>query len=48
MLESLNHPDVVNFRNVCYQPLATLFEYVSYLVFPRLKQFVKLVDWMGF
>ena len=27
ILESLNHPNVVNFKNVCYQPFAIMFEY---------------------
>ena len=25
ILKSLNHPNVVNFKNVCYQPLAIMF-----------------------
>ena len=46
--KSLNHPNVVNFKSVCYQPLANVFDIMCHLVFPRLEQFVKLVDWMGF
>ena len=30
ILESLNHPNLVNFKNVCYQPLAIMFEFVSF------------------
>ena len=44
----INHHNLVNFKNACYQPLAIMFEYMYHLVFPRLEQFVKLVDWMGF
>ena len=47
ILESLNHPNLVNFKSICYRPLAIMFQYVlfSFLLFP---QFVKLLDWMGF
>ena len=34
ILESLNHPNLVNFKNVCYQPLAIMFEYVSFSFSP--------------
>ena len=30
ILESLNPPNLVNFKNVCYQPLAIMFKYVSF------------------
>ena len=30
ILEILNHPNLVNFKNVCYQPLAIMFENVSF------------------
>ena len=30
ILGSLNHLNLVNFENVCYQPLAIMFEYVSF------------------
>ena len=43
ILESLNHPNLVNFKNVFYQPLAIMFD-MYHLVFPRLEQFVKFVD----
>ena len=46
ILESLNHPNLVNFKNVCYQPLTIMFEYLSFS-FSLLEQFMKLVDWMG-
>ena len=29
IFETLNHPNVLNFKNVYYQPLASIFEYVS-------------------
>ena len=29
ILESLSHPNLVNFKNICYQPFAIMFEYVS-------------------
>lgn len=32
-MESLNHPNLANFKNVCYQPLAIVFEYVSFSFF---------------
>ena len=34
MLESLNHPNLVNFKNVCHHPLAIMFEYVSFSFSP--------------
>ena len=34
ILESPNHPNLVNFENVCYQPLAIMFEYVSFSFSP--------------
>ena len=34
ILECLNHPNLVNFKNVCYQPLAIMFEYVSFSFSP--------------
>ena len=34
ILEILNHPNLVNFKNVCYQPLAIMFEYVSFSFSP--------------
>ena len=34
ILESLNHPNLINFKNVCYQPLAIMFEYVSFSFSP--------------
>ena len=47
ILESLVHPNLVNFKSICYRPLAIMFQYVlfSFLLFP---QFVKLVDEMVF
>ena len=33
ILESLNHPNLVNFKNVCYQPFAIMFEYVLFSFF---------------
>ena len=30
ILERLNQPNVVNFKNVCYQPLAIMFENISF------------------
>ena len=29
ILKSPNHPNLVNFKNICSQPLAVMFEYVS-------------------
>ena len=29
IFETLNHPNVLNFKNVYYQPLASIFENVS-------------------
>ena len=34
ILKSLNHPNVENFKNACYQPLAIMFEYVSFSFSP--------------
>ena len=34
ILESLNHSNVVNFKNVCYQALVIMFEYVSFAFSP--------------
>ena len=48
LLKSLNQPNVVNFKNVCYQPFYIMFKYMYHLPFPLLEQFLKLVDWMGF
>ena len=47
LLKSLNQPNVVNFKNVCYQPFYIMFKYMYHLPFPLLEQFLKLVDWMG-
>ena len=30
ILESLNHPNVLDFKNVYHKPLARMFEYVSF------------------
>ena len=32
--KSLNHPNVVNFENVCYQLVAIIFEYVLFSFSP--------------
>ena len=34
ILERLNQPNVVNFKNVCYQPLAIMFENISFSFYP--------------
>ena len=34
ILERLNQPNVVNFRNVCYQPSAIMFENISFSFSP--------------
>ena len=34
ILEGLNHPNLVNFKNVCYQPLVIMFEYLSFSISP--------------
>ena len=47
LLKSLNQPNVVNFKNVCYQPFYIMFKYMYHLPFPLLEQFLKLVDWMA-
>ena len=36
IFETLNQPNLVNFKNVCYQPLAIMFENISFK-FPRLQ-----------
>ena len=30
IFENLNHPNVLNLKNVYYQPISTMFEYVSF------------------
>ena len=47
ILEYLNYPNIVSFKNVGYQPLPLRLK-MYHLVFFRLEQFLKLVDWMGF
>ena len=47
LLKSLNQPNVLNFKNVCYQLFSIMFKYMYHLPFPLLEQFLKLVDWMG-
>ena len=47
LLKSLNQPNVVNFKNVCYQPFYIMFKYMYHLPFPLLERFLKLVDWMA-
>ena len=55
MLESLNHLNLVNFKNVCYQPLAIMFEYVSFSFSPfgttreirRLDGFQRFLDYFS-
>ena len=34
ILESLNHPNLVNFKSICYQPIAVMFEYVLFSFSP--------------
>ena len=34
ILERLNQPNLVNFKNVCYQPLAIMFENISFSFSP--------------
>ena len=34
ILERLNQPNVANFKNVCYQPLAIIFENISFNFYP--------------
>ena len=34
LLERLNQPNLVNFKNVCYQPLAIMFENISFKFSP--------------
>ena len=45
-MEIPRHSNLVNFKIICYQPLAINFEYVIFSS-PPFPQFVKLVDWMG-
>ena len=45
-MKILSHSNLVNFKIICYQPLAITFEYVLFSS-PPFPQFVKLVDWMG-
>ena len=53
ILESLNHPNLVNFKNICYQLLAVMFEYVSFSFSPlgtipeicRLDGFQRFLDY---
>ena len=33
ILESLNHPNILNLKNSYYQPLASMFEYVLFSFF---------------
>ena len=33
ILESLNHPIILNLKNSYYQPLASMFEYVLFFIF---------------
>ena len=55
-LESLNHPNLVNFKNICYQPLAMMFEYVPFSFSPlerireihRLDGFQRFLDYFSF
>ena len=47
LLKSLNQPNVLNFKNVCYQLFSIMFKYMYHLPFPLLEQFLKLVDWMA-
>ena len=55
ILESLNHPNLINFKNVCYQPLAIMFEYVSFSFSPfgtirevrRLVGFKRFLDYFS-
>ena len=48
ILESLNHPDLVNFKNVCYQQLTIMIEYVSFSFSPFGAIREICVDWMSF
>ena len=46
ILESLSHPNFVSFKNVCYQPLAIMFEYVSFSfpTFGTIREIRRLVE----
>ena len=50
ILESLNHLNLVNFKNVCYEPLAIMFEYVSFsfLLFGTIREILRLDGFPGF
>ena len=48
ILESLNHPNLVNFKNGNITSHSQLCLNMYHLVFPPLEQLVKFVDWMGF
>ena len=50
ILEILNHPNLVNFKNVCYQPLAIMFEYVSFSFSPfgTIREIRRLVGFKRF
>ena len=50
ILESLNHLNLVNFKNVCYEPLAIMFEYVSFsfLLFGTIREIRRLDGFPGF
>ena len=45
--KSLNHPNVVNFENVCYQSFAIIFEYVL-LSFSPFRIFLEISGFDGF
>ena len=55
ILESLDHPNLVNFKNVCYQPLVIMFEFVSFSFYPfgtigeirRLGGFPRFLDYFS-
>ena len=50
ILESLNHPNLVNFKNICYQALAIMFEYISFSFSPfgTIREIRRLDGFQGF
>ena len=47
MWQNGDHPNLIDLKNICYQPLAIIFEYVSFSFSPfgANREFI---DWMGF
>ena len=50
LLESLNHHNLVDFKNVCYWPLTIMFEYISFSfsLFGRIREISRLDGFLRF